>query len=175
MEEIIILPGTFKGTTDFGLRNFYLEKIKIFSGKSGRICLTNTFQTACSWALRNEYAAVVIFVISNNYIDNLPNHLKLTDLDLWKETTFKIRNPPNRGPNLKTKLNEYYAVLNGIDSYDLISGSIVKNVSARSKEEIEPIKYGNYIPLQYSFKDTTLQDLENMLAITIFFKANRDF
>ena len=53
--------------TDFGLRNLYV---------------TNTFLTACLWARRHRQAAVVIFVISDDYIESLDNHLNLSDMNL---------------------------------------------------------------------------------------------
>lgn len=144
--------------TDFGLRNFYL---------------TDTFETACLWSARNRQPAVVIFVISDNYINSLENHLKLSG-DEWKEVVFKIRNAPNpdNNPNYEIEEQIYDEFINEIDSKDLISGPIFLNTTASSIEKVKYIKYGKYIPYQYSFKDTTINDLNRMLAITLFFESD---
>ena len=157
--------------TDFGLRNFYL---------------TNTFETACLWAERNIQPAVVVFIIPNEYIEGLHNHLKLNDIREWKETVFKItsgtgechRNPPRHEHSNKQQRNEYKKYIREIDSQDLISGPILANPIARDVSEVKYIKYGNYIPTQYSFvakpgpkgKDSTIDDLNGMLVITVFFE-----
>lgn len=177
-----------RGTaSDFGLRNFYLDKIEDFSGKFDRICLTDTFQTACMWGLRNTYAAVVVFIIPDEFFDNLThfspkngfcseqnqtNYSILNENRLWQETVFKIRNPPDEGENLGELLDEYYNFLQHIDSNDLISGPIPRNVRAKTQDELDYITYGELVPYQYSFKDTTIGFLNGMLAVTLFFEAD---
>lgn len=80
--------------------------------------------------------------------------------------TFKIRNPPNFGE----ELDNYYTFLEEIDSNDLISGPIVANPRTKTKENIKPTTYEHHNPHQYSFKDSTITNLNNMLAITLFFE-----
>lgn len=142
-------------STDFGLRNFYL---------------TDNFQTSCMWALRNNYAAIVIFIIPEEFIDNLQHHLILNEKILWQQTVFRIRNPPEEGDNLDELIDEYESFIREIDSNDLISGPIVRNIKARTIEDVDYIKYGELVPYQYSFKDSTVNFLNNMIAVTLFFE-----
>lgn len=157
MDKIEIFPR--RHCTDFGLRNFYL---------------TDTFQTACLWATRNRQAAVVIFVLPEYYINNLSNHLLLNNFEQWKELVFKIRNPIRYGPNLTRERNEYKLFIQNIDSNDLVSGPIFANPYVKTIEDVNLIKYGNYIPYQYSFKDSSIDSLNNMLAITLFFESENE-
>lgn len=155
MNGIVIRPR--QNCTDFGLRNFYL---------------TDTFETACIWASRNQQSAVVIFVISDDYINSLENHLSLRNIDEWKNTVFKIRNEPKSGYNYKNDIKNYRNFIKEIDSHDLISGPILANIHASDIDNLKYIKYDTYIPYQYSFKDTTIDDLNRMLAITLFFESS---
>lgn len=143
--------------TDFGFKNFYV---------------TDTFRTACRWTNRHTQAAIVIFVIPENYIESLDNYLNLNDITLWKETVFKIRNPPTNGPNLSTLKKNYKLFKDQMDSKDLISGPIFANPFVNNINDVEYIKYDDYIPYQYSFKETTIDDIDNMYTITLFFKNN---
>uniref|UniRef100_A0A6C0AD93 Uncharacterized protein n=1 Tax=viral metagenome TaxID=1070528 RepID=A0A6C0AD93_9ZZZZ len=133
--------------------------------------LTDTFKTACIWAQRNNQAAVVIFIIPNTYIESLENHLILNEEEIWKKTVYKIRNKPK--PDLldytKEKRN-YKKFIKDIDSNDLISGPICANPTAHDIDDIRPIKCDGYIPYQYSFKESTIDDLNSMKAITLFFE-----
>lgn len=141
--------------TDFGLRNFYV---------------TDTFQTAWIWAIRNRQPAISIFVIPEEFIDNLEHHIILHNDNTWKNLVFRCRNRPSNGPNLRNRLIEYNNFIRELDSNDLISGPIFVNPGVRTVNDVNPIIYGNNIPYQYSFKDSTLNNLNGMLAITVFFQ-----
>uniref|UniRef100_A0A6C0AED9 Uncharacterized protein n=1 Tax=viral metagenome TaxID=1070528 RepID=A0A6C0AED9_9ZZZZ len=154
MDQIEIIPR--QNCTDFGFKNFYL---------------TDTFQTAYLWSLRNTQSAVVIFIIKNEYIENLDNHLALNNEEIWKKTVYKIRNKPRSGNDLRNRKKHYKKFIEEIDSNDLISGPICANLSVENECDIRSIKYGDYIPYQYSFKESTIDDLNSMIAITLFFEG----
>ena len=140
--------------TDFGFKNFYL---------------TDTFETACIWANKNIQASVVVFIIPGDYIEGLENHLILNDKEEWKKIVYKARNKPISGPNLRRDKQIYKNFIEELDSKDLISGPICKNPNdSITQENLRYLKYGAYIPLQYSFKPSTIDDLNDMLAITLF-------
>lgn len=152
MDEINIRPR--QRATDFGLRNFYL---------------TDTFSTACSWANRNNQAAIVIFIVPELFIESLQNHLYLIYDQNWKELIFKCRNEPS-GLNIRQERRAYQQYIREIDSKDLISGPICCNPGVNNINEIECIKYREYIPYQFSFKDSTCAQLNDFLAVTLFFE-----
>lgn len=143
--------------TDFGMRNFYL---------------TDTFKTACIWASRNVQSAILIFCIPNTFLDELENYSNFNERNIedWKQLVFKCRNPP-LGRNIQTLRREYRNFIDTLDDMDCISGSILANPSA-PLDEIKYIKYGSEVPYQYSFKDSTIDILNNFLSIVIFFEQN---
>lgn len=155
MDEIEIRPRM--NATDFGLRNFYVTDMLI---------------TAMDWANRNAQPAICIFAVPRDYLDNLENHLKLYDDYEWKRIVYTARNypkPPYVNPNSRRNYRQFIA---NLDSKNLISGPIMAYAGAHTIEDVRSIKYGNETSLQYSFKDTTIGDLNDMLAVTVFFQRN---
>lgn len=171
MEGIRILPRM--RATDFGLRNFYLG---------------DSLRAAFNWANRNDQPAISIFIIPNLYIESLNEHLKFTyDEDWlnflpkqkinfpwenWNKFIFGIRNYPKPGKDYNRRLLKYDDLITYADTRDLISGPIMGKMSNTNYQEIEAIQYGDIIPYQYSFKDTTINSLNNMLAVTVFIQRN---
>ena len=152
MRKLKIIPRST--TTDFGLKNFYL---------------TDIFRTSKDWANRSNQPAIYIFAIPNSYIENSHNHIKFQYNYDWKKFVFKIRNPPEYGEDLEEKITEYENFIDEIDSNDLISGPIMKNPGSININDVRSIVYGKQTPYQYAFKESTISDLNNMLAVTIFF------
>ena len=133
------------------MRNFYLA---------------DSLRSACTWALRDNLAAVVVFVIPDSYISNLPNHIELE----WVDFIYNLRSKPIRSAsNYKQKIAAYKELVKDVDKNNLISGPILANPDFSSKENMRIINYGNYIPYQFSFKDTTIGDLNDMIGTIIFF------
>lgn len=141
-------------TSDFGLRNFYL---------------TDTLKTSYIWATHNVKPAIVVFSIPYEYIMSLDEkHLELQNDETWQQMIYKVRNP-NIPENDFDGLYEdqYNNFISELDSNCLISGPICKNPMATNFRAIKAIKYGNYVPLQYSFKDSTINDINNMKIAVI--------
>ena len=142
-----------------GMRNFYL---------------TDTFNTAYIWSQRNNQAAIVIFAIPDETIDNQENKLEFTmdNINEWKQTVFTCRNKPRYGQNLRQRKLQYNQFLNGLDSNDVVIGPICANPGAREVVDINYVYYnhnGNTtIPLQYSFKDSLISQLNQFLMVTLF-------
>ena len=149
--------------TDFGKKNFYV---------------TDDFYTSYVWAKHNLQPAVVFFYVPNDFIDNLEDYLKLTinneeDLFEWKTLVFKCRNPPAvrfGGAKARTEYNDF---IRSLDSKDLISGPIFANPGVRNLENARYIDYDYKIPLQYSFKESLIEQLNQFRRVTFFMEDIR--
>lgn len=152
--------------TDFGLRNFYV---------------TDTFYTACSWANNFNQPAVVFFFVPNEYFntDNKIIFSPVSNIDNWKETVFKARNPPLRKnydkQTYQKKDKEYDEYIQELDSKNFIKGPICKTVKAKTHEQIKYIEYYyngiHTIPEQISFKDTMIPHLNQFILMTLYYDA----
>ena len=101
----------------------------------------------------------------------MENHLILSDEEIWKKTVYRIRNEPKpRFVDYQKERKKYKKFIKDIDSNDLISGPICANPSEKEVDKIRPLKYGGYTPYQFSFKQSTIDDLNTMKALTVFFE-----
>ena len=145
--------------SDFGLKNFYL---------------TNNFKTSVNWCKHYSTQSVVIFYIPDEFLDNL-NRKELINIDEWKDVIFTCRNNPekNNSNYLKEertrRTDQYINYLNNLDSYDLISGPICTNPGVENKNELKYLSYGDDIPYQYSFKESTKEFLNEFIVDIVFF------
>lgn len=142
-------------TTDFGFENFYLS---------------DSFKSSYYCAKKNLEPAIVIYVIPNSNFDEFADQINLQNDSNWKRFIYKIRNPPKpRSLNYKDNIKKYKDCIKNIDSHDLITGPICAN-PYDEEENLTPIKYGDEIPFQFSFKRSSIDRLHEMYAITIFFE-----
>ena len=79
---------------------------------------------------------------------------------------FEIRNYPEDVEITKN----YKKLINDIDSNNLVSGLIFANPGAYDINDVPALTYGENIPYQYSFKESIIDELNSMLATTIFYK-----
>lgn len=171
MRDAIRISSRVKVTTrgectDFGMYNFYT---------------TDMFYTACEWATKNEQAAVVIFAIPSEKFDewNVKNFFNTNE---WKYTVFRLRNSPdfsdlsnynNLLEEYEKELNDYEKFVDEIDSYDVVVGPIMSNPKSKSIQEVKFIvNNDNRIPNQFSFKKTSVEELNSFLVTTVFFRHN---
>lgn len=140
--------------SDFGMKNFYT---------------TDSFVTACQWADRNNQKAVVIFIPPEDFIDSLENKIVFScnEMDAWKEFVFFARNPPRLYDPKRLIYNQR---MEEIDAHDLIIGPICKNPIERIASRLEAVTYGRHTPYQFSFKESSIERLNECYAITIFFQ-----
>lgn len=141
--------------SDFGIENFYT---------------TDSFTAACKWANHNTQRAVVVFIMPEGYIESLEKKIifSTSDFDTWRDFIYAVRNPPSFNRAEKIAYKKY---VDNLDSQDLIVGPICRN-PRDSVENIRWIDYNGYVPLQYSFKRSTIDALNQFIAITIFFQEN---
>lgn len=153
MSEIEIIPRS--KAKDFGKKNFYV---------------INSFKSSCIWAKRKNQSAIVVFNITKEYIEVLDNHISLNNEDEWKETVFKMRNPPPGGSIYVREKRNYNNFVIKYDSSDLVTGPIFANPKCKSLDQVKYIEYDKEIPIQYAFKESTINDLNSMKAFVIFFE-----
>lgn len=147
-----IRTNTKPYATDFGMNNFYT---------------TNDFYHSVKWARHNSQPAVVIFYIPNEILNNLITE-NISDIQQWKETVFKCRNPPKRSAKFREQVREYELFLEKLDSKDLVIGPIFSNPRVRNQNEVQYIN-GENVPLQFSFKESSVEMLNQLIATTLFF------
>lgn len=145
--------------TDFGMKNFYV---------------TDTFYTAGSWANRSNQPAIVIFFVPNELF-NTDNKLvfnSVVNLEEWKETVFKARNPPSPFYHQETSIYKKY--VKELDDKEYIEGPIFSNSRTGRLSSVEYLKYqykGNtIIPNQISFKEKTVRQLKSCIMTTLCYK-----
>lgn len=168
MRSIRIIPRDGASDFDFKMKN----QIRDFSGKTlkSNFYLGDDYNMAWRWASHHRQSAICIFALSDEFLNSIENHLQFEYGDEWKKLIFKARNPPTpeAGRDFYAETDEYDNFINYLDTQDLISEPFCKYVNVTHWEDIDCIKNGNIIPIQYAFKDSTINLLNDKLVLTIF-------
>ena len=145
--------------SDFGKKNYHV---------------TSSFEFACKNLTKYKYKIIKVYRIPKEYIDSL-NSINLTDINDWKIFVNKIRSRPEisfkltKEEHLKNR-DDYNNFILDADSHDLIYGPITLRNNDFDIDSIQYIQYNNHIPIQYAFKESTIEYIRTCKIFTIIFK-----